>query len=251
MISYSLSFQKEIKVTGFILVILFMTGCGSLQPRWTVRTSSTLVSSPSVLASLEQEAVALFTPLAPTPLLRGDEVVLGFYLAEAIQKIAPNWKVIDQQQTIGLINRHGLMEEYTRLRQGADQSHILEQALLQKIGEHVGARYVFQPRLAYISQTMTDRFEAPAVPVLILQTRSAVMRIFLQLWDTVSGEPIWSSVAESVVLSETASLEPMFIKDAARAAFGSMLKDLLTNKTSSEYTRLNQFLENLIYEKNE
>lgn len=246
-----ISSQAEIKVTGFILVILFMTGCGSLQPRWTVRTSSTPVSSPLVLASLEEDAVALFTPLAPTPLLRGDEAVLGLYLSEAIQKMAPNWKVIDQQQTIGLINHHGLAEEYTRLRQGADQSHILERELLQKIGEHIGARYVFQPRLAYISQTMTDRFEAPAAPVLILQTRSAVMRLSLQLWDTVSGVPIWSSAAESVVLSETASLEPMFIKDAARAAFGSMLKDLLTNKTSSEYTRLNQFLENLIYEKNE
>ena len=245
------SFQAEIRVTGLVLLILFMTGCVSIQPRWAVRTTSTPFSSPSDLASLEQEAVALFTPLAPTPLLRGDEAGLGLYLAEAIKKVAPTWKIMDEQQTIGLINRHGLTGEYTRLRQGADQSHILERELLQKIGKSIGARYVFQPRLAYISQTMTDRFEAPVSPILILQTRSAVLRLSLQLWDTVSGEPIWSSAAESVVLNETMSLEPMFIKDAARAAFGSMLTDLLTGKTSSKYSRMNQFLDKLVQEKNE
>jgi hypothetical protein len=243
--------RTEIRVAGLVLLILFITGCESLQPRWTVRTTSTLFSSPSDLASLEQEAVALFTPLAPAPLLRGDEAGLGLYLAESIKKVAPAWKIIDEQQTIGLINRHGLREEYTRLRQGADQSHILDRELLQKIGKSIGARYVLQPRVAYISQTMTNRLEAPVAPFLILQTRSAVMRLSLQLWDTVSGEPIWSSAAESAVLNETASLDPMFIKDAARAAFGSMLTDLLTRKTSSKYTRLDQFMDNLTHEKNE
>ncbi|MDV6343923.1 hypothetical protein [Nitrosomonas sp. Is37] len=245
------SFQTKIKVAGFVFLIFFMTGCVSIQPRWEVRTTSTLFSSPSDLVSLEQEAVALLTPLAPTPLLRGDEAGLGLYLAESIKKIAPAWKIMDEQQTIALINRYGLTEEYTRLRQGIDQSHILDRKLLQKIGKSLGARYVFQPRLAYISQTMTDRFEAPVTPFLILQTRSAVMRLSLQLWDTMSGEPVWSSAAESVVLGETASLEPMFIKDAARVAFGGMLTDLLTRKTSSKYTRLNRFLDRLIQEKDE
>lgn len=245
------SFRTEIGLTGLVFLILFMTGCVSIQSRWVVSTTSTPFSSSLDLASLEQETVALFTPLAPTPLLRGDEAGLGLYLAESINKIAPTWKIINEQQTIALINRHGLAEDYTRLRQGADQSHILDRELLQKIGKNIGARYVFQPRLAYISQTMTDRLEAPITPFLILQTRSAVMRISLQLWDTESGEPLWSSVAESVVLSETASLEPIFIKDVARAAFGGMLTDLLTRKTSSKYTRLNQFLDSLIQEKNE
>ena len=245
------SFKTGLRVTGFVFLILFMTGCASPLYRWTVHTSSTPLSPPSDLASLEHEAMALFTPLATTPLLRGDEAGLGLYLAETIKKLAPAWKIIDEHQTIGLINRHGLTEEYTRLRQGADQSHILDRDLLQKIGQSIGARYVLQPRLVYISQTMTDRVEAPIAPILILQTRSAVMRISLQLWDTVSGEPIWSSVAESALQGETMGLKPMFIKDVARAAFGSMLTDLLTRKTSSKYSRRTQFLDNLIHEKND
>lgn len=243
------SFQTKIRVAGLIFLILFMAGCGSVQPRWVVRTTSTLFSSSSNPTGLEGEVVALFTPLASTS-SRGDEAVLSLYLAESIKKIAPTWRIMDEQQTIALINRHGLTEEYTRLRQGVDQSHILNRELLQKIGKSIEARYVLQPRLAYISQTMTDRLDAPVTPFVILQTRSAVMRLSLQLWDTISGEPVWSSAAESVVVDETASLEPMFIKDAARAAFGGMLVDLLTKKTSSEYSRLNHFLGSLIQEEN-
>ena len=223
---------------GLVLLVLFMTGCASSPHTWTVRTSSTPFPPSSDLASIGQEVVALFTPLAPPP-LRGNEAGLGLYLDGAIKKVAPTWKIIDEQQTINLINRHGLAGEYARLREGAEQSHILDRELLQKIGKSIGARYVFQPRLAYISQTMTDRWKIPVVDVRILQTRSAHMRLSLQLWDTVSGELIWSSAAETALQSEAVTQDPVFIEDAARITLGSMLADLLNRETSSRYTGLN------------
>ena len=235
---------------GFVLFFLFMTGCASSPHTWTVRTSSTPFPPSSDLASIEQEAVALFTPLA-TPALRGNEAGLGRYLDGTIKKVAPTWKIIDEQQTISLINGHGLAGEYARLHEGAEQSHILDRELLQKIGKSIGARYVFQPRLAYISQTMTDRWNIPLIDVLISQTRSAHMRLSLQLWDTMSGELIWSSAAETALQSEAVTQEPVFIEDAARITLGSMLADLLNRKTSSRYTGLNQFLDNLIHKKND
>lgn len=83
----------------------------------------------------------------------------------------------------------------------------------------------------------------------MVQTRSAHMRLSLQLWDTRSGELIWSSAAETALQSEAATQDPVFMEDAARITWGSMLSDLLNGKTSSRYTRLNQFLDNLLSEK--
>src|SRR3954453_14348552 len=233
---------------ALVLLILLMTGCASSPNIWVVRTSSTPFPRSSDLVSIEQEAVGLLTPLS-IPALRGNEVALSRYLDDVIKKIVPSWKVIDEQRTINLINRHGLAGEYARLRERAEQSHILDRELLQQIGKGIEARYVFQPRLASLSQTMTERLDLPPLNLLILQTRSAHMRLSLQLWDTVSGELIWSSAAETILQSEATSLEPVFMEDAARITWGSMLSDLLNGKTSSRYTRLNQVLDNLLSEK--
>jgi hypothetical protein len=192
--------------------------------------------------------VGLLTPLS-IPVLRGNEVALSRYLDDIIKKIVPAWKVIDEQQTINLINRHGLAGEYARLRESAEQSHILDRELLQKIGKSIQARYVFQPRLASLSQTMTDRLDLPPLNILLVQTRSAHMRLSLQLWDTTSGELIWSSAAETALQSEATGQVPVFMEDAARITWGSMLSDLVNGKTSSRYSRLNQFLDNLLSEK--
>jgi hypothetical protein len=233
---------------GLVLLILLMTGCASSPNIWVVRTSSTPFRLSSDLVNVEQEAVGLLTPLS-IPALRGNEVALSRYLDDIIKKIFPTWKVIDEQQTINLINRHGLAGEYVRLRESAEQSHILDRELLQKIGKSIEARYVFQPRLASLSQTMTERLDLPPFNLLILQTRSAHMRLSLQLWDTMSGELIWSSAAETALQSEATGQVPVFMEDATRISWGSMLSDLLNGKTSSRYTRLNEVLDNLLSEK--
>ena len=234
---------------GLVLLILLIAGCASSPDRlWTVRTSSTPLPLSSDLASLKQEAVGLLTPFAP-PALRGNEVALSRYLDDIIKKIFPTWKVIGEQQTINLINRYGMAGEYARLRESGEQSHILDRELLQKIGKSIEVRYVFQPRLAYFLQTMTDRLSLPPLDLLIAQTRSGHMRLSLQLWDTMSGELIWASAAETALQSEAVTQDPIFMEDAARITWGSMLSDLLNGKTSSGYTRLNEVLDNLLSEK--
>lgn len=234
---------------ALVLLILLTAGCASSPDRlWTVRTSSTPLPPSSDLASIKQEAVGLLTPFAP-PALRGNEVALSRYLDDIIKKIFPAWKVIDEQQTINLINRYGLAGEYARLRENGEQSHILDRELLQQIGKSIEVRYVFQPRLAYFLQTMTDRLSLPPLDLLIAQTRSGHMRLSLQLWDTMSGELIWSSAAETALQSEGVTQDPVFMEDAARITWGSMLSDLRNRKTSSGYTRLNEVLDNLLSEK--
>ena len=171
------------------------------------------------------------------------------YLGDVIKKVAPNLSVIEERQAISLINKRGLAEQYNRMRSELEMTHILDRDILRIIGGALGSRYVLQPRLAYFSQQMLDRWEIPAFNVKFSRTRSATMRLSLQLWDSETGELLWSSTAESNFQSDVLSLDPVFIEDVARVTFGSMLSDLLNRKTSSKYGPLDEVLNLLIHEK--
>lgn len=190
----------------------------------------------------------MLTPLAVAS-LRGSEAGMGQYLVEVIHKVVPNWTVVSERDTLSLINEHGLEKPYALMRSDAELSHVLDRDTLREIGQAVGARFIFQPRLAFYSQYMMDRWEVPPIGLKVGRTRAATMRLSLQLWDSSRGELIWYSVAEANLQSEAMSLDPVFMEDAARVTFGSMLADLVNRKTASEYTPLNHVLNMLIEEK--
>jgi len=240
----SLRFRSWVAV-GLCCLTLFVTGCAGTNYGWTVRTTSTDLSPSTEPAKLAQGRFAVLTPLSVAS-LRGNEAGMGQYLGDVIKKVTPNLKVVDEREAISLINEKGLAEEYNRMRSELELTHILNRDILRKIGEALNSRFVFQPRLAYFAQEMFDRWEVPGISVKFSRTRSATIRLSLQLWDSETGELLWSSTAESNFQSEAMSTDPVFIEDVARVTFGSMLSDLLNRKTSSKYTPINQVLNLLI-----
>lgn len=142
------------------------------------------------------------------------------------------------------VNREGLVSTYAQLLSDYEETNILDRDLLRKIAAAVGARYVFQPRLTYFSQHMTERWAF--IGVRIMETRSSVMRLTLQLWDASNGELVWGSATEITMQSEAVSQDPVYFEDQAVVAFGSMVTDLLNRKTSSRYTPVDKLLNDLI-----
>ncbi|GKS59329.1 hypothetical protein YTPLAS18_28560 [Nitrospira sp.] len=230
-----------------VLLTLVSTGCSGRLYGWEVRTNSTPLSSSYHLATLGQDKMAVLTPMS-TPSLRGTEVGMGYYLGAVLHKVAPTWHIVDERESVTLINTHGLVEEYARMRTDAELTNILDRHRLQKIGAAVGARYVLQLRLAHFSEDLQDRWSFPALNIRVVQTRSSILRLALQLWDTTNGELIWSSTAEATLENETMDQDPIFLGDAARVTLASSIADLLNRKTASRYTPLNQFLDNLMRE---
>ena len=110
----------------------------------------------------------------------------------------------------------------------------------------IGARYVFQPRLAAFTQTMYDRWTFPGLGVLLVQVRSSNLRMSLQLWNTETGELLWASMAEGTMQNEAVSKDPVYFEDAARVALGSIIADFLNRKTASTYDPLNKIVDQLI-----
>lgn len=81
--------------------------------------------------------------------------------------------------------------------------------------------------------------------VRIMQTRSSIMRLLLQLWDLKTGELFWASPAESTTQNEAVSQDPVYLGDIR---LGSMVSDFLNRKTTSISTPVNKLLDNLIRE---
>lgn len=232
---------------GLTSILMISSGCASSIYGWQSRTNSTPLPSSFRHAVFEEQAVALF-PAVTVPALRGNEVAISYYLDEILRKLAPKWRTVSPKIIVTRINQEGLAEAYTKLMQDHEQSNIFDRNLLGKVAAALRARYVFQPRLAFLMQTMTDRWKIPALDVRVSQTRSSIMRLSLQLWDTENGELVWGSVAETNMANEAVSQDPVYLEDIARATLGSMISDLLHGKTSSQYTPLNTFLNDLIQE---
>jgi hypothetical protein len=228
-----------------VCVLVSVTGCSSSIYGWQVRTNSTAFSPSFDPGSLGQEPVAVLGALT-MPGLRGNEVGLDFMLGEVLHRVAPHIHIVSQQQTISQINQQGLAAAYNQMRVDAEQSHILDRDPLKKVGTAVGARYVFQPRLASFTQTMYDRFSFPALGVVVSQTRQSNLRMSIQLWDTKTGELLWASMAEGTMQSEALSKDPVYLEDAVRVTLGSIVADFLNRKTASTYTPLNKIVDELI-----
>jgi hypothetical protein len=173
---------------------------------------------------------------------------MSHHLSEILKKLTPTWQVKDERTSLTGINMQGLGPEYSQMRRDAGDTHLLNRESLRKIGAALGVRYIFQPRLASFTQTMTDRFKFPTVDLRLSQTRSSVLRLSLQLWDAESGELIWSCVSESFLEGEGVTQEPVFLEDAVRLAMGAMMSDFLNRRTASKYTPLNKVLDSLVRE---
>ncbi len=237
-------FSKWIALATILMVC---SGCASSIYGWQSRTNSTPLPASFDHNVFEEQAVALF-PAVTAPGLRGNEAALSYYLDDILRKLAPTWRTVSPKDTVTRINQQGLADGYITLMQTHEQSNMFDRNLLKPVAAALGARYVFQPRLAFLVQTMTDRWKVPAFDVRVSQTRSSIMRLSLQLWDAESGELVWASVAETNMANEAVSQDPVYLEDIARATLGSMISDLLHGKTASQYTPLNTFLNDLIQE---
>jgi hypothetical protein len=230
---------------SLMLVVAVTTGCSSSIYGWQVRTSSAEFSPSFDHGLLGQEPIAVFGALT-MPGLRGNEVGLDFMLVQVLHRVAPQIQIVSPQRSMSKINEQGLASEYTQMRADAEQSHILNRDSLKKLGKAVGARFVFQPRLAAFTQTMYDRWTFPGFGVLLVQVRTSNLRMSLQLWNTETGELLWASMAEGTMQNEAVSKDPVYFEDAARVALGSIVSDFLNRKTASTYTPLDKLLDQLI-----
>jgi hypothetical protein len=194
---------------------------------------------------MEQEPIAILDAHT-SPALSGNELGLALSLKRVVQRMAPTMRLVSPQDAASRINRQGLASEYARMRLDYAQSNILNHDTLRKIGAALGVRYVFQPRLAAFTQMLYDRWEFPALNIQVLRTRVGILRLALQVWDTETGDLVWASTAEGSFKEEALTEEPVYLREAVRITWGSIISDFAQGKTASQYNPANTLLDSLI-----
>ena len=221
----------------YALPLIFLAGCTPLYT-WDTHVTSMPRANSFGIAELTREPVATFGPVTPAG-FPGFSLFLSRGLIKALSEAFPSVRGIPSYETVNLINGQGLSPDYGELMSGFARTGILERERLQRLGSALGARYALLPGLADFNQILVDRFEFAGLK--LVRNRIITLRLWLQLWDTHSGQIVWESTGEVNVASELLLPQRVIpLDEIGQKLWLRMLEDNLVG----EKTRIQLFFNN-------
>jgi hypothetical protein len=209
------------------LPLLFLAGCAPLYI-WDTHVTATPKTETLAAGDWTREPVAMLGPIAPAG-FQGFNPFLSRSLSAAIAATAPSIRAIPNHETVSLINGKGLSPEYGELIAGFVKSGILERERLQRLGSALGSRYALLPGFADFNQILLDRFEFAGLK--LVRNRVITLRLWLQLWNTDTGQMVWQSTGEVNVARDFFLPQRVIpLDEICQKLWGQMLEEnLLSN----------------------
>jgi hypothetical protein len=162
---------------------------------------------------LYQKGVAFTTPSSITG-REQDRQSLALTFAETLRKKRPEIRVVSLPETLSAINKAGLLNEYMQMYANYEQTGIFDRTTLQKISAATGTRYLAQLNLSGFDQGEKGRFAFLGFRV--IETKSANIRVFLQIWDSEAGAVAWEGYEEMNYSTETYTEKAITFYDITR-----------------------------------
>lgn len=142
---------------------------------------------------LKNGGIAFITPSTVTG-QEEEKQAVAFVFATTLIDDRPELKIIPLPQTLSLINGAGLADDYKEMYKEYRDTGIFSRDTLAKIAAASDVRYLAQLKLAGFSQESSNRFGVFGLR--LVETKSATLRLFFQLWDAREGAIAWESVEE-------------------------------------------------------
>lgn len=217
-----------------MLAAALLAGCGAPLHTWEVHTTSTPRSPFLDVAALARERVATFGVASPAA-LQGLGPALSHALTGALAQVSTSIWDMPTYEVVNRLNDRDLAAAYGDLLTGFARSGILDREPLRRIGAALDAPYVLQPGIAEFSQVLGDKFEV--VGWKLLKTRLTTLRLWLQLWDTRTGQLLWEGSGEVTVAAQLLTQEAsVSLEDIAQRLWSRMVDDdLLRGATRSRF----------------
>jgi hypothetical protein len=173
--------------------------------------------------ALEQYGVGFLTPSAST-MREADKQALALAFAEVLKRDRPEIRVVPMPALLSAINAADLDQPYRRMYRDYLQTGILDGSVLARVGDVGGVRYLIQLNLANFEQVGRGRFSF--LGLRLLETKVANLRVFLQIWDSTTGQVVWEGGGELNYTFETVVERPVYFLQVAQEAAERLFADL-------------------------
>lgn len=186
--------------------------------------SSTQVPAASLTArDLQASGIAFITPSSITG-QEEDREALALAFAEKLRILRPDLRCVTLTETLSAINRAGLTTEYKRMFEDSRLTEIFDRETLQKVARVTGVRYLAQLKLAGFRQDSKSRWGM--LGLRLLETKTAAIRLFLQIWDSQDGAVVWEGSQELALAYESLAEEAVTLQRAVEASAGEFVTRL-------------------------
>lgn len=194
-----------------VLVVILLTSCA---PQISSEISHNQITLSGI--DLRNGGIAFVTPSTVTG-QEEEKQAVAFVFASTLIEQRPDLQIIPLPNTLSLINKAELADDYKEMYKEYRDTGIFSKDTLEKIAEASGVRYVAQLKLAGFTQRSRNRFGVFGLRM--IQTNSATVRIFFQLWDSSNGAISWESVAElswaeEKILEDPVTLQTIMVRAA-------------------------------------
>jgi hypothetical protein len=155
---------------------------------------------------LESSGIAFITPSTVTGQEQEKQAV-ALTFADVIKRERPGLRVVTLAETLGAINKAGLVDDYKRMYDDYRDTGLLTREVLRRVAAATGTRYLAQLKLQGFGQGSKERFGIFGIR--IVETQYAHVRLFFQVWDSSDGSIAWEAMQEMRVSHETVTEEPV------------------------------------------
>jgi hypothetical protein len=208
--------RRLLKAAGAAL----LPGCTVLTQRYSAPAVRMDHLRPGDLAA---GGLAFLTPSTVTG-QEEDRQTLALLFTEALAKARPDLRIVPLPDVLSAVNRAGLVEAYQDMYADYRLTGVFDKAILRRLAEATGARYLAQLKLAKFEQGAKGRFGFFGLSV--SQTQYAYMRVFLQIWDSADGSVAWEGIDEISHAFETTRELAITLGTVAAEAAGNLGKRL-------------------------
>lgn len=171
------------------LALLLLVGCVTPQ----VNTSNRFLDNGLAKGSLQASGIAFITPSTFTG-QEEDKQALALVFSDTLHEMRPQLHSVNLAETLTAINQSGLATQYQKMYENYRQTGIFKKEVLKKISQITNTRYLAQLKLEGFRQDSTERWGILGLRA--LETKSANIRIFLQIWDGQEGAIVWEGSEE-------------------------------------------------------
>jgi hypothetical protein len=183
---------------------------------------------------LEAHGISFITPSAATG-QEEEKQAVALVFAETLQEERKVVRVLPLAQTLGVINRAGLADAYKRMYYDYRDTGLFERNVLREIGKATGTRYLAQIKVQGFGQSAKERFGA--LGFRIVETKTASVRLFFQIWDSHEGTVAWEATQELHYSYDTLTESQLTMPKAAELAAQDLIAKLPRAPKNTEDAR--------------